>query len=472
MKARPEPASQRGRFFLVDGSAPQVATIFGTNPNQGYLDWNSSGALNPSEHTIFATAQIHDAIGIVPLDSRRPECDGRAADDVIADLRLQSLGFTNNVLLNQDAVTPVPTPEFLWVPSSLTPTRSSPAAYIQAKKPSFTMQVCSSSGAALTGSATMGYALKLTATPNTVNPANNQPDPVLTLFDNTTGNPVVPTVFTNPTTVTATTPLNSCVAKYATNFSTLGLYVKFTSVPSWKLVTSYNIPTCKMYAVLAQPSSPMILPWTQVLDLACSWAARATQADAATQNLVSNEYLHCTYNGGFVADTAPPDDGSSGDAAEIFYLSDFLVGTTRPFTGIFQGQCDDFSDFLSCLSNAIGARPIKPQRSQTLAAINNSVDPTSITTNLLLAANALPPTTTYSKTWNYHQFTNDPNVAGGCIFDGCLRLNGTTIVEDLAGPAIGSVHYNALIGSTRHADPSKDWNPQPPLTIIIRNTRP
>ena len=92
----------------------------------------------------------------------------------------------------------------------------------------------------------------------------------------------------------------------------------------------------------------------------------------------------------------------------------------------------------------------------------------SVTTTPLLGANALPPTATYPKVWSYHQFTN----AYGSIFDGSVRLGGTTTVENLSGPALGSNYYNAFIASTRHADPNKDWSPVNPLLVDVRNNKP
>lgn len=255
------------------------------NPSTGsMIYWNSSTAANPSEHTLYALAQISNGAQTLSLDSRNPPPPpsgpysgsygaGRASDFVIADVQLQSLKFNSSIPLTQDAVTPVPTPEFARNQGSFYP-----AAYIQGKNVNFTMRLCSSTGAALTGSATLGYALKLQATPNTT-------DPALTLFDNTTGVPVAPTAFSGDSvTVSATTALNSWVAKYAASFSPLSFYVEFTHVtptPTWKQVATTNFGNT-LYATVTNPTAPMVKPWVPVLDYACSWAVRTTNATDAT----------------------------------------------------------------------------------------------------------------------------------------------------------------------------------------------
>ena len=270
------------------------------------ISWNSSTAANPSEHTLYALAQISQGTQTLSLDSRNPPPpnsgpysgsygDGRVSDLVIADVQLQSLKFNSSIPLAQDAVTLVSTPEFVWNQHPLYS-----AAYVQGKNVNFTMTLCDSKGAALTGSATLGYALKLQATPNTTDPATSQADPALTLFDNTTGVPVAPVAFTAGTSVTvsATTALYSWVAKYAASFSPLSFYVKFTHVtptPTWKQVATLNLSNT-LYAVIATPTAPMATPWTGVLDYACSWAARTTNATDATKAATKGLYDHGHYD--------------------------------------------------------------------------------------------------------------------------------------------------------------------------------
>ena len=121
------------------------------NPSTGgMISWNSSTAANPSEHTLYALAQISQGTQTFSLDSRNPPPpnprpysgsygDGRVSDFVIADVQLKSLKFNSSIPLAQDAVTLVSTPEFVWNQHPLYP-----AAYVQGKNVGFTMTLCDS----------------------------------------------------------------------------------------------------------------------------------------------------------------------------------------------------------------------------------------------------------------------------------------------------------------------------------------
>ncbi len=449
----------------VDGAVPIAATVTPGNPNNYFVYWTQTSG-NPREHTIKATAQLHNATATILLNSTDSQGNGRPADDIVADVRLQSLKFNNNIPLMQNTTTPVPTPEFTWTSASNNPATSNPAAYIQGKSVNFTMLLGSSTGAALTASATMGYALKLQATPNTTNPTTHQADPALTLYDNTTGAPFTPTPCGSSTTIAATTVLDSWVAKYPTSFSALNLYVKFTQLPTpvWRQIETYASSSSpfgnNIYAVLATPTAPMSSPWVGVLDDACVWAARTTTATSATTALVTNEYNNAHYNGGKPAFTDP-----FTDTQETFHLSNFL-SNTMPYP--LYGQCNDLSDFLVCLSNAIGARPLKSQRSVSVAEYNAG---SHFYTNPItappdqVAADAKP----FPGGWAYHQWANDTG-----IFDACLRFGGVTAPIDMAGPAYGTTYNTDLVASYLHfftppALPSADWDPLAAFTPTIAN---
>ncbi len=224
----------------VDGATPILATI-PAGSSQGYIAWPSATAGNPSEHTVAATAQLHDSVGVISLNSTSALGNGRPADDVIADIKLKSLQFNNGVLLNQDAVTPVPRPEMTWNPATGSLLSNNPCAYLRGRHASVTMTLCDSAGAALTGSAVKGYALKIQAAPNTIDPTTSQPDPTLTLYDNSSGTPFAPTVCNSPIPVNCTALLYNWIAKYATTFPVLSFYVEFTKLPAptWALVSSF-----------------------------------------------------------------------------------------------------------------------------------------------------------------------------------------------------------------------------------------
>ena len=434
----------------VDGATPVAATMTVGNPNNYYIDWPSSEALNPSEHTVEATAQIHDSLGTVPLDSTASLGNDRVADDIIADVRLQSLKFNNSITLNTDATTAVPSPQYTWNPATNALLTSNPAAYIQGSAASLTMVLGSLAGAPLTGTTPIGYALKLQANPNTTGPAVGNPpvtpppDPVLTLYDNTTSTPFVPTVCTSSATVNATTVLDAWVAKYTTTIPTLNFYVKFTSVTPavWRMVNSYGSASLgkPIYAVLATPTAPMAAPWTGVLDDACVWAARTSNATNASKALASGLYASGQYNGGFIQDT------DSTTSPETFYLLDFVYYNFAKGTAALYGQCNDFSDFLVCASNAIGAKPLQSQR--IIGPFHTN--PITASPDPVFADAAFRP-------WNYHQFTGTTT-----FFDGCLRFQAYTTPANL--PLL--TYTNGLVA------PGYIYTVLPLFTPIIATSRP
>ena len=258
----------------VDGGTPISAAMTPGNSNNYYINWPSSSAGNPSEHTVKATAQIHDSLGSIPLDSTTYLGNGRLADDVIADIKLQSLQFNNGVTLAQDRLTQVPKPEMTWNTTTNGLLTANPCSYLRNRHPALAMTLSDSAGNPLTGSATKGYTLKWLAAPHTTDPSTSQPDPMLTLFDNSSGSP---TACGSSVSVNATTLLYNWIARYTETFPALNFYVKFNNVtptPTWGLVGSYGTanPGNTLYALLSNPTGLMSPPWVGVLDDACVWA--------------------------------------------------------------------------------------------------------------------------------------------------------------------------------------------------------
>jgi len=474
-----QPASNTGTWVVVSGSLVIDGTAHPVLPSNVSVStlsytWDSSSAGNPSEHTLSATAQVEfhpsppgpatQSQTITSLPAPPPASgpysgfygDGRAADFVFANVRLKSLKFTGNIALSKDQTTAIPGPEFTW-DSSGGQTASNSAAYVQGSSVAFTLALGDPAGAALMGTATMGYTLKLQANPNGIVVATGQPTPSVTLYDNTAASPVAPTAFTGSSaSVTASTALGSYVAGYTTTSAPITLFVEFSKVtpaPTWVVVDTCPAFGTKIYALVAKPTDPMKTPWVPVLDYACQWATGATDATSATTALTKAEYDHCTYNGGNFAHTSNPwQDGS-----ETFHLQAMLGDMT--------GQCNDFADFLACLSNAIGARPLKPQRSVTAAEYANGNYSHFYTKPITAApegtaSNAAP----FPGGWTYHQWTNDGN-----IFDGCLRFGGTTTPANLSGPALGTTYNQDLVSSYRHTPSTPDWDPQSPFVLTVVN---
>lgn len=367
---------------------------------------------------------------------------GRAADDIIADVHLQSIKFNSNIALNQDFVAPVPSPEIVLIGTAA----SYPAAYIQGKSVNLTLKLSSSAGKDLTGSATMGYLCKLQANPNTTNPATNAADPVLMLYDNTTASPAVPASCTASTTVAATTALNSWVSSYAMNFPVLTFYVEFTKIPTptWSALSSYNNSVGNtVYATVATPTAPMATPWVSVLNNACSWAKRTSDATSATTALAKAMYNTFTYNG-YTTHTVTPNPDVDG--VETFRLPRFLSDG--------QGDCRDFADYLASSSNAIGAKNLSVQRSDTVANIDKGQ--VEFRTKNFIAAPYQQQAIPSSNSWVFHQWSVADNV-----YDACIGTTPTPLVN----LPLSTSYFSALVDQTL---PYR-WNPQTAFTPTISN---
>lgn len=176
--------------------------------DSGTISWNTSALPNPGEHTIIATAQVHNSAGeTATFDSTLVSGNGRAADDVVADIRLKSLTFNNSIPLRYSAsANPAPTPDPALVPmpklvldqnGNITAPLTS-MAYTKGATIPFAIKLYP-----LTGTATVGYTLNLTAKPIGTNEAG------LILYQTGT----VPKVLTNPFSLNAQVALYNEVDK-------------------------------------------------------------------------------------------------------------------------------------------------------------------------------------------------------------------------------------------------------------------
>ncbi len=334
------------------------------------------------------------------------------------------LGFQPNTGVNQDAATTVPNPQMTWDSSgNRTPNYlygTAPAAYVRSTNPSLELRLYN-----ITGNATMGFTLDMQASPNTA-------DPSLLLYETgSTPKTCGPDTFFN-----AQASLYNYVAYYNCAIRDLSFYVQFTKtgVPAaqapWQMVSSYassnNVISNVLYGLLATPTAPMSPAWTGVLDHACMWAANTSDATSATTALTTGFYnnSHYDYNNNY--DTLP------STTPETFYLTDFLYGSTLYTKDkAMWGACNDFSDFMVCLSNAIGAEPLKSM--QGVPYWDNglpppqpdyfSCNPVSLAPNTSLAS----PTPRFS----YHQWGFDATAGVNKVFDGAMRFGGTTTPANL-----------------------------------------
>lgn len=391
--------------ITVDGVEYNATMTNGQSGYSGTINWDASQAGNPSEHTLFATAQF-SYYGYIftysSTDSVSQGGDGEIMDFVIADLHLKSFEYVNAYTLRNQAsaASPpspdpaiVPSPQFVWDLSGTATTGGASAGDIQGKTPAFKIKLYP-----LTGDATIGFKIKWTATPNTG-------DPDLTLYDNTTTGSQ-PTPFTGGAFAgAAQRALLSKVAKYS-NAYTLSLYIKFTHIanPDWYPISTTYLLGNTLYATLAQPTAPMSEPWVNVLNYACDWAKGTSAATAATTAVCNGFYTNAKYSPTQVwyTDTSVPEKFSL-----LGFLNKTLGASTAP-SGL-QGQCNDFADFLTCLSTALGAVPLQSQKSN--GGFNYG--------NVFFA----PDTSgTHSGYFAYHQWA-----ASGNVFDSAVRPSQSTV---------------------------------------------
>jgi hypothetical protein len=437
----------------VDGT-PATATVNPNNANNYYIDWPQTGG-NPSEHTVTATAQIHDSIGAITLNSLdapnrsyNTSGMGRPADIIIANLQLQSLTFNKSIPMRYSAsANPAPSPDPALVPTpqlDLSQTGAvtaslPPMAYVQGTSIPFTIQLYP-----LTGNATVGYTLDLNAKPLATNEAG------LVLYHTGT----VPQPFTNSLSLTSQAALYKEVNDYATTLDDLRFWVQFTkSTGNWAIAgdaadTGHQISN-QIYAPLATPAAPMAQPWVGVLTYACQYAAGTASATAATSALTSGLYNNGRYNGGYRGYTDGGKDGQGNtiglkDGYEELHVQGFINAQLT-------GQCDDFADFLVFMSNSIGALPLQSRRSASVA--ETSAGSSFTTKNITWSPVQSTTATGTPVTWSYHQWTTSN------VYDGCLKFSGTTSPINMMLPD----YFSALVATIAHANQSLDWDPQTPF---------
>ena len=190
----------------------------------------------------------------------------------------------------------------------------------------------------------------------------------------------------------------------------------------------------------------MLVPWTGVLNYSCQYAAGTSDATSATTALTKGLYDHGHYNGGYTAYTDGGKDGNGNviklkDGYEAFHLQGFIGANLN-------GQCDDFADFLVCMSNSIGAVALQAQRSVSVAEL--SAGSKFTTKNITWSSVQSTTATGTPVTWVYHQWTTSN------VYDGCLRLSGTTSPINMAL----TDYFSALVATTSHSSQSLDWDPQ------------
>ena len=225
--------------------------------------------------------------------------------------------------------------------------------------------------------------------------------------------------------------------------------------------TDFQTTNHRIYVLLEVPHAPWQqapyadtntqLPWTDVLDRACTWAMFATDRDTAAAKITA-----AVYNlGNSVVTYDCPGGGASHYAYPSFDCTGFLE---RIRGGVGNGQyvnCTDCATFVSTFANAVGCDLWQSRMGWYFDL------------NPLLAIG--------SNTWqtacgwggfSYHEVAwKDGCTAGDTIFDACLEVDGDA--DPTTAPHTPLLPVNMLFGTPGSGgyrdklSPSGNCDPQP-----------
>jgi len=172
---------------------------------------------------------------------------------------------------------------------------------------------------------------------------------------------------------------------------------------SWQVVavggTSYfqylGETTHDYYTVLSTPQSPMLEPWTEVLDHACKWAYGASTEEQVVRGISVGSYND---NWFYYASNRPHCQEDNGQ----YYFD---------LTGLFfdeRGDCQDASAVVQVFSNALGVGQNNIKNMRVNGTFNTqAIDPIGTEEGWVY------------KSWSFHQFA----WYNSKIYDSCIRLN-------------------------------------------------
>jgi len=195
-----------------------------------------------------------------------------------------------------------------------------------------------------------------------------------------------------------------------------------------------------IYVVQDAPKAPMSPAWAPVVNYSCFWAAGEYTSDGANAALTDALYTHGTYNGGGIAGYT----SAETDSGETFHAKLFLADAGRPW-----GQCNDFADFLVCLSTSVGASAMKAQRTNPFTLPDPPFGPYPH-----FRYHALKPAGLsfwYEADRAYHPF----GLLSSSVRDGCIFIQGSGIAENWPRD---STCCSRLVKSY---DPPGTWSPTP-----------
>ena len=222
----------------------------------------------------------------------------------------------------------------------------------------------------------------------------------------------------------------------------------------WDPGMGFSLPrTSDVFLVLDEPKAPMDPAWVNVLRKSCRWARTKTTAQDAADILTSSLLQNGVYDY-----TQQYYTRNETDAGEDFYVSAFIENGM-------EGQCNDFGDFVVCLSTSVSAHEMRAQRTYSLTVAHGhplqgpSPPWWAIQTTTLKPAPLTPGQEGQSYRFMYHQF----GVFESSVWDGSSFFVGN------GGMALGwstSEYKSKLIKHYWKYDPDpKEEDDGPWLTV-------
>lgn len=184
----------------------------------------------------------------------------------------------------------------------------------------------------------------------------------------------------------------------------------------------------RVYVVAAVPQAPWVqtphnpgniqLPWTEVLDRACTWATLAKTADQAAARVTREVY---NLGPSVVTYDCPGGGGSHYAGFNSFDCTHFLERLTGGFGNGIYVNCTDCATIVSTFANALGAdlwqsRMEEPPGSPVWSFGLNPM--------LGIGSNVWQPCCGWSG-FNYHEVAwKDACTADDEVYDACLQVDG------------------------------------------------
>jgi hypothetical protein len=243
--------------------------------------------------------------------------------------------------------------------------------------------------------------------------------------------------------------------------------------PSWTTLLSSKH---RIYVLLATPTAPWALrpdvsypylPWTEMLEFACTWANGVTTVGQAASMITTNvnSGLGLTYQGNSVYTTTY--------TARVSWASQFNgTGFLRYLNGITPNlgsvvNCRDCATIVATFANALGCNLTETLLANTYNPHGPIPQTTGFLCNEIISIGAASTAWAYpfppSNSYSYHEVAMAANpTSGGCVYDACLQVDQSG--DPWTWPGSG---HTPLLPTGMEFDTSP-----PPATIPIANPPP